>query len=489
MNKRAIFAIIILVSLTVQTVANNIQVSGVSLGGQDTVLDFTMVQFDISWENSWRTSTLESNWDAAWVFVKYRKTTSSEWKHATLNYVDGTAANDGHTEPAGATITTPSDGVGAFVYRSVDGGQGTVNFTCVRLRWNYGVDSISDNDSVEVSVFAIEMVYVPQSGFFVGDGTTTNTEGHFEDSTSGNPFIIGSENAITLGGGAAGSLGNNNATPMSPSDDFDDVTSQTLPASFPKGYAGFYCMKYYVTQGEYADFLNKLTFTQDANRFANANGTGRHTIGGTPGNRVAGAPYRACNYIDWNDGAAYLDWAGLRPMTELEYEKACRGTAIPVPGEFAWGSTNLIGATSILNDSTATETAGNAGANCIYGYNLPEQGPMRVGWPAGGNRENAGATYYGIMGMTGNIYEIFVTVGNPQGRAFDGQHGDGKLDVDGYADVPNWPDFTSTGVGYKGGAFDDAPSDLNVSERTWVNYGAYGRSIWHGTTRGVRTMP
>ena len=30
-------------------------------------------------------------------------------------------------------------------------------------------------------------------------------------------------------------------------------------------------------------------------------------------------------HISWSDMSAYLDWSGLRPMTELEYEKACRG--------------------------------------------------------------------------------------------------------------------------------------------------------------------
>ena len=33
---------------------------------------------------------------------------------------------------------------------------------------------------------------------------------------------------------------------------------------------------------------------------------------------------RACNFLNWNDLAAYLQWAALRPMTELEFEKICR---------------------------------------------------------------------------------------------------------------------------------------------------------------------
>ena len=42
--------------------ANNIQVSDVKLTGQNTTLKYTMVQFNISWENSWRSTDLENNW-------------------------------------------------------------------------------------------------------------------------------------------------------------------------------------------------------------------------------------------------------------------------------------------------------------------------------------------------------------------------------------------------------------------------------------------
>ena len=49
----------------------------------------------------------------------------------------------------------------------------------------------------------------------------------------------------------------------------------------------------------------------------------------------------ACNFLNWADGAAYADWAGLRPMTELEYVKASRGTRSPVVNEYAWSTTNL----------------------------------------------------------------------------------------------------------------------------------------------------
>jgi len=139
----------------------------------------------------------------------------------------------------------------------------------VQLVWNWGANGLLASTMVraQVKIFAIEMVYVTQGSFYVGDGTTTDVEGQFCSGTNTTkPFQIISEGALTLGGGGASSLGNNNARGMpndsSVSDDFNDTTSQALPATFPKGYNAFYMMKYDLTQGQYRDFLNTLTRTQ-----------------------------------------------------------------------------------------------------------------------------------------------------------------------------------------------------------------------------------
>ncbi len=93
--------------------ANNLTVSNISLTGLDTVDNFILVQFDITWKNSWRVTGAPSNWDGAWVFVKYR-VDGGPWIHATLNLT-------GHTAPSGSSIDTPMDGKGMFIYRSADG--------------------------------------------------------------------------------------------------------------------------------------------------------------------------------------------------------------------------------------------------------------------------------------------------------------------------------------------------------------------------------
>lgn len=521
--------------------ANNLQITNVSVTAQNLHLHYSMIRFDISWENSWRISSGPSNWDAAWVFIKYRIQTQPTWKHATLNWVNGTGAADGHVVPSGAAISSGNDNggggsYGVFIYHNSNMVQGNISYTGAELRWNYGNDGVSDRDSVELCVMGIEMVMVPQSAFSAGDGTTGNVAGQFHDASGvTNPFQISSENAITLGGGNPGSMGNNDGYNMQlGGDDFNNQVSKSLPAAFPKGYRAFYCMKYEITQEQYVSFLNKLSYNEQLTR-TNQNtppdspaGTNVLTFFGTPfrngvviktpgiapsspalyacdgnANGTCNEPDDghnvACNNISWADVTAYLDWVALRPMTELEFEKACRGTMPPVAEENAWGTTFLYLTLSTSNTGMNNETPGDPLANCNVGEWTGSLGPVRVGsYGIGVNtREATGSSYYGIMEMSGNVWERTVTVGQPEGRVFTGLHGDGILNSVyvpglikiGDANVPGWPDNSAVGSGFRGGAwyFPD-PQSACISNRI---YAASGQSfpLYDFGGRGVRTAP
>lgn len=495
-----IFAIVLISYLGLSTIsANNIAVSNSSITNQNTAGDFTHVKFDISWENSWRTSTHETNWDAAYVFIKYRIPPMNTWHHATLNYVDGTAANDGNTEPTGATINATADGKGAFIYKSADG-IGNVNYTGAQLRWNYGVDGLSDEDSVEICVFAIEMVYVPQGAFYAGDGSVTSLEGQFEDGVSGNPFYVTSENQITLGGGGVGSLGNNNKAGMpNPTyEDFSDGISKTLPATFPKGFNAFYCMKYEITQGQYADFLNKLNLSQATARYMGGYNTNNQSITGTHPSFTADAPDRSLNYINYDDFLTYLDWSGLRPMTELEYEKASRGSRgigfLPTQDEFAWGDVSIKGSPAyvVTNPGLPNETVDASSAIGNAAYNSTNNSrPYRVGAFAASlatpNRVEAGATYYGIMEMSGNQWEFAIAVGRSEGRTYTGDNGDGEINAAGSYDAVSWPTGI-WGIGIRGGGYLASVTNLRTSSRRNAHYYSNSSARLNGVAgRGVRT--
>ncbi|NND35468.1 MAG: hypothetical protein HKN76_22965, partial [Saprospiraceae bacterium] len=109
--------------------ANNVQISNVLLINQDVVNNTYQVKFDISWENSWRSSTLESNYDAVWIFIKYRAVDNPNWSHGNLR-------TTGFVAPTAGTISVPLEsgviGYGAFLHRNANG-IGNVNFTNIQL--------------------------------------------------------------------------------------------------------------------------------------------------------------------------------------------------------------------------------------------------------------------------------------------------------------------------------------------------------------------
>jgi formylglycine-generating enzyme required for sulfatase activity/ferredoxin len=149
------------------------------------------------------------------------------------------------------------------------------------------------------------------------------------------------------------------------------------------------------------------------------------------------APHVACDGVAWRDALAFSAWAGLRPMTELEFEKACRGPLKPVPDEFAWGTAT----TNTVADS---------------------------------DRARAGASYWGILDLTGNLVENTVAVGQPIGRQFNGAHGAGRV-----GDLSEWDDF------YASFRNENRP-DILAGRPGWWMLG--GGMIWRGAPHWMNVM-
>jgi len=509
----------------VEVLANNIKVTNVSTTGQVIVApnnpnNYTNIVFDLTWDNSWRNIV---NWDAAWIFVKYQINSDplKRWYHARLSpNGDGyTVLLENQIEPEFSPV---SDSVGVFLFRK-NQGAGNINWSQVKLRWYYrsnGVNGVmgtgaqvSDNVDVTIKVFAIEMCYVPTGGFFVGSGGTKDfrslTDGMWKASNNTGPTIkyyIGSEGTIPLG---------TSDTPgfLRSIDGLLDNLAPFVPAAYPKGYQSFFCQKYEITQGEFRDFLNTISFSQQQSTGTVVLGrtiyphftttVGAYLGGGNGNNPVffpenrqglkcianpgAGMPcifacdlnnngiYDETTYssstgdgidipckLTYYDGISYADWSGLRPMSELEFEKACRGNIAPFPDECAWGTSGYCGASStftiysfnsgtggtpyeaMFNDCASTASYGNAawgqqgGIGSIGTY---INGPVRVGAFAKSttNRVESGASYYGIMELSGNMTERCVILSTLNGLQFDGQyHGDGWLLSSGLTDIVNW---------------------------------------------------
>jgi formylglycine-generating enzyme required for sulfatase activity len=513
------FLLAVLLSLAgTMSKANNIQVANAVLTGNTGTT--TQIQFDLSWENSWRLGS--GRWDAAWVFVKYRTSLTGPWYHANVN-------NTGHVAAAGSQIDlgllTPGTAynassnpvMGVFVYRNA-AGTGNLSLPSTQLQWAFAAQGLDISDIAQVQVFAIEMVYVPQGAFAAGSGGS--------EVSAFTLTTINTANATTVPAGTGSLGGQAGGFP----------TGQTAPASatWPNGFNAFYCMKYEVTQQGYVDFLNTLTYTQQVTRTASVptslagtsalitgyantrrNGIRIQTPGvasttpavyacdlygfGVYDGAVDGRDI-ACNFLSWGDLTAYLYWSGLRPMTELEFEKACRGTIAPVANEYPWGTTGIatslytLDAAGATNEGIATNfstTVGNAS------YRTPDggaiDGPVRVGiFAANGSnsgRVTAGASYYGIMELGGNLLERAVTIGNVEGRAFTGLHGNGALATDGNPDGTAWPAPASAiGAGFRGGSCEVDATCMRLSDRETAAYTLSVRDYFIGG-RGCRLVP
>ncbi|WP_370390038.1 SUMF1/EgtB/PvdO family nonheme iron enzyme [uncultured Winogradskyella sp.] len=484
--KKTILLIFALIQISVAW-ANGINVENVSLENFNESEGWVHINCRITWQGSWRIDAGPSNWDAAWVFAKYRAD-GGAWQHVTLTPAQSEMLN------ANFTLQISGDNKGGMIYRSeVSNG---LSVTDINLGWDLANDGIDINSTIEVKVFAIEMVYVPEGAFYIGNGGPGPETDAFRKGNTISSYLIASEAEIAIGNTSGLLLYyDNNST-------YAGDQQGPIPAAFPKGYNAFYCMKYEISEEQYAAFFNTLTIDQQEDR--DITGTlGKDTDDEVDGNTIAWdgpgnemttlAPDRACSFLSGNDVTNYLHWAALRPMTELEYEKAARGPGTPVPGVYAWGTEFILNTPySLWSPGTNGEYINSASAANMgrANYNLTNTlypRPVRCGmfsYVTGGTREKAGASYYGVMELSGNLAERVISVGSPNEREYKGIHGNGNLSS---LDSDSFVNLLVYAV--RGGSWIDDANLLLIADRT--RGGGFGgglnlRQNYIGG-RGVRT--
>jgi hypothetical protein len=394
------------------------------------------VRFDIRWEDSWRN---DHNHDVAWVFLKVRAAPQSEWQHVrlaadrvlnpsgfgqapdtprppatnnALPYYQGRPAESkvGGFETNPDLFPTPGAGgstrleflapggddgfTGVFIRRAEAGG-GTVTARGVTLVCDLtSLKGIADFSKAQVRPFGLAMVYVVEGPFYLGAGGWESGSFYAFGATGNRapPYLVTSAGAIPTGRQPGRLWSRPGAQPEDGGE---------IPATFPNGYRAFYCMKKHITNRNWCQFLETLTAAQsDARYCAEAGRVERH---GTAPNYTykfhlgGGRDGAAMRHLSWEDGVSYAAWAGLRPMTELELEKAIRGFRVPM---------------------------------------IEEVGP----------------SYWGIAGIGHWPWDSIkswethceraVTVGNARGRTFKGTHGLGTLAL-----PADWPQADAVGSG------------------------------------------
>lgn len=461
-NVNKLVMLLVLLTAALFSNANNIRIGIGAYNPTTKVLSLTL-----AWDNSWHDGSGTFR-DAAWIFIKYKDVTNAEWQHAILSTptaipITDTLSGQGvRFEAYGKNPSTAPAGSRGWIIRRGKNASGSLTAPAfagvynvamnvnVTLQFPTGVTLVNP----EFRAYALEMVDIPTGGFYLGDGTTTSEFSTTVGTTSAPPVYVSSEALLNCA---------QTGVPSS--------VAVSFPAAYPKGTTEFCQMKYELSREGYTEFLNTLTRQQqnyydwsgslsgmsdfDNLQSATLNLTQERGLGidvtatdlssplvfscdannNNVPNELNDGQNLPVTFIAPEYGLAYLDWAGLRPMSKLEYEKSCRGPLVPVANEYAWGSTikTDIQSSAAVNDANGPSESYTANYNGPYINGFTRRCGI-FAKNTGSNRLNTGGTYYGAMEMTGNAAEIVVTDLN-----YTGVNGDGLLSANGYYDVTQWP--------------------------------------------------
>ena len=229
--------------LSNNALANNLSINNVALKDRDPSIGIAIISFDISWENAWKTKI---NHDAVWVTIRLHSASAGTQKvlaPITFSGDNPQGTSKGESEQ-GIDIYVTSDKLGAFISPASYGKCSEISAMNVQLTVNYEEAGFANTDQVYASVLGIEMVYIPEGPFYVGDYSFSQASLN-QGSEDIDPWYIYNEESISTDDAA-----NNSYQYVSAGNADEDPTGTSflIPDEFPKGYKSFYAMKYEITE-------------------------------------------------------------------------------------------------------------------------------------------------------------------------------------------------------------------------------------------------
>src|SRR5207248_2493108 len=123
------------------------------------------------------------NWDAAWVFVKWRDCSAPGSDPFVHGVVSTTVTDHNFNVNSGATTFEPTkkdgtansidaspDNTGVMLRNSTDLTTGTIS-----ARVTLKVTNLPASGTLDIRVYGIEMVFAPKNTYTLGDGTGTTS--------------------------------------------------------------------------------------------------------------------------------------------------------------------------------------------------------------------------------------------------------------------------------------------------------------------------
>ena len=493
---KLIFTFLAIFFLATSVFSNNLQITNVTYDEGNNTLNF-----DISWDNAFY---VNSDWqDHVYIFAKYKNSNGSSWDRVMFELSghsdDATLMTFG-IAPSSLLLDGKRLGMKAGHFSTFSSGTQGANCTALLA------DNI-DFFHPSFKVFGIEMVQISNTGndYYLGDGTSENRWHKGDDTTEAYLWEQVPSASINVGNGP------------------DDINT-TLPIGILVASISEHIfrppnniMKYEISQIQYVEFLNSLNRTAQNNRvgtdISGTSITDVFVMTETPtvatftrnGIRVDatlpnGGPVTfycdyngngipnenddgqniALNYLSGEDLFAFLDWSGLTPLNEMEYEQICRGSFNPVPNEFAWGTSGYTHA--FINSGPTYGTPEEyLNQTPLIGPMVSSQNPMRCGGAATAttNRVTSGASAYGIMELSGNVSELVISLRTANSFNTIVNGSDGSIDNFGNTNE-NWPQEIASK-----GFYQNSPGGAkSVSHRQPNGYPYTARSSFYGGRGG-----